>query len=81
MKFKIGDLVKIKPCSTIYGIIQDKDSVGIVLKEAVLMFVSDIMDIKTEYWAYDVIINGKTLRNIPEEVLEEFQNENEENFK
>lgn len=74
MNFKPGDLVKVKPSSTIYSVIVKNRNMGIVKKEAVLMYYHDweTDGVTQEYWAYDVIIEGKVHRNVPEEALERF---------
>ena len=32
-----------------------------------------------EYWAYDVLMGNHTFNNVPEEVLEKIENDDEEN--
>ena len=81
MKFKTGDLVKFKPSSTIYGIVVNTLNLGIIVEEAILMYVHDWQpDGDTrEYWAYDVLMGNHTFNNVPEEVLEKIENDDEEN--
>ena len=81
MKFKTGDLVKFKPASTIYGIVVNTLNLGIIVDEAILMYVHDWQpdgDIR-EYWAYNIVVGDRTFSNVPEEVLEKFENDDEEN--
>ena len=82
MKFKTGDLVKFKKLSTIYGIVVKDLNLGIVVGEAILMFVHDWQTDSdaSEYWAYNILVDGITFNNVPEEVLEKFENDNEENY-
>lgn len=70
MKFEIGDLVKVTTNSPLFGVV-DSQSIGIVAKHARLMYVHDCSDSDTikEFWAYDVIIEGRTFENVPEEGL------------
>lgn len=82
MKFKIGDLVKVKPNSPIYDRLKDTNSLAIVMQSARLMYVFDQEHVDTlrEFWAYTLLIEGETHCNIPEEGLEIFENEDEEDF-
>lgn len=81
MKFKTGDLIKFKPLSTIYGIVVKELNLGIIIDEAILMYVHEWQTDgdTTEYWAYNVLVGGQTFNNVPEEVLEKFENDDEEN--
>ena len=81
MRFNRGDLVRFKPQSTIYGIVVKDLNLGIISDEAVLMYVNDWQPdgVKEEYWAYSVLVGGTTFNNVPEEVLEKFENDDEEN--
>ena len=82
MRFNPGDLVLIRSDSTIYEMLESTSNVGIVVNKGVLMFVHTYNDgeIK-EFWSYDVIFDGRTFRNVPEEVLRGITDENEEDFK
>jgi hypothetical protein len=79
VKFRTGDLVKFKPSSTIYGVVVSDLNLGIIVNEAILMYVHDFgqEDSIKQYWSYDVLIDGETYRNVPEEVLEKIENDNE----
>ncbi len=84
-KFTIGDIVEISVECPIYNILKDKTSVGIIKRGAKLMYVHDWeADLKAEevikeFWAYDVVIEGQTFKNVPEETLVELmKNEDEE---
>ena len=81
MKYEKGDLVKFKPSSTIYGIMVKDLNLGIISDEAVLMYVHDweTDGVVRQYWAYTVLVADQTFINVPEEVLEKFENEDEEN--
>tara|TARA_B100000287_G_scaffold154238_1_gene145590 strand:- start:1005 stop:1274 length:270 start_codon:yes stop_codon:yes gene_type:complete len=84
-KFTIGDIVEINSDCPVYSVLKNKKSVGIIKKSARLMYihdwesVPDEEDILKEFWAYDVVIEGQTFKNVPEETLSEFiKNEDEE---
>ena len=81
MRFNIGDLVSLKKASTIYGIIPTELNMGIIATKAVLMYVHDweTDGCTREYWAYDVLLDGQKFVNVPEEVLEKIENDDEKN--
>lgn len=80
MKFKEGDLVRIKAGTSMHSVLEFASNVCIVVNPAVLMYVHlDEHGNKKEFWAYEVFIDGRMFKNIPEEILEEFnRNEDEE---
>ena len=82
MKFEVGDLVRITSNSPLFGVVKSQ-SIGIVSKHARLMYVHDWEDedILKEFWAYDIIIEGQTFENVPEEGLRGISNDNEKDFK
>lgn len=71
MKFEIGDLVRITTSSPLFGVVGNPQSIGIVAKPARLMYLHDWEDreVLKEFWAYDIIIEGQTFKNVPEEGL------------
>ena len=81
MKFNVGDLVSLKKTSTIYGILPTGANIGIVATKAILMYVHDWQTDgdNREYWAYDILMGEHKFLNVPEEVLEKIENDNEEN--
>ena len=81
MRFNPGDLVMIKSDSTIYEMLETGSNVGIVINKGVLMFVHTYGNGETkEFWSYDIVFDGRTFRNVPEEVLRGITDENEEYF-
>ena len=82
MKFEPGDLVMIKPDTTIYYSLDAASNVGIIISAAVLMYAHDTpKGKKLKFYAYDVIFDGQTYRNVPEEVLRGLENNDETNIK
>lgn len=82
MRFNPGDLVIIRSDSTIYEMLESNSNVGIVINKGILMFVHTYDDGENkEFWAYDVIFDGRTFRNVPEEVLRGITDEDEKDFK
>jgi len=81
MKFNVGDLVSLNKASTIYGILPTATNIGIIATKAVLMYVHDweVDGCSREYWAYDILMGEHRFVNVPEEVLEKFENDDEEN--
>ena len=71
MKFEIGDLVRITSSSPLFGVMVDVESIGIIAKPARLLYLHDWEDqeVLKEFWAYDIIIEGQTFHNVPEEGL------------
>lgn len=49
----------------------DVESIGIIAKPARLLYLHDWEDqeVLKEFWAYDIIIEGQTFHNVPEEGL------------
>lgn len=56
--------------SPLFGVVKPQ-SIGIVSKHARLMYVHDweLEETLKEFWAYDIIIDGQTFENVPEEGL------------
>ena len=79
MKFETGDLVMIDPESIIYEALEAAANVGVIISSGILMYVhSPSSGNEVHFWAYDVVFDGKTFKNIPEEVLktlEELKND------
>ena len=50
---------------------KDSNSLGIIKGKARLLYVHDweTEDVIKEFWAYDVIVEGQTYENVPEETL------------
>tara|TARA_R110002153_G_scaffold87310_2_gene216007 strand:- start:2289 stop:2534 length:246 start_codon:yes stop_codon:yes gene_type:complete len=80
--FEPGDLVQLKPNTGLYEMIESGSNVGIVVSPAILMYIHASMEgDRREFWAYNVIFDGREYRNIPQEVLRGLKNEDEENIK
>ena len=72
----------LKADTTIYYSLEAASNVGIVVSTAVLMYVHySSQGGKLKFYAYDVMFDGRTYKNVPEEVLRGLKNENEENIK
>lgn len=72
MRFKIGDLIRIKSDTFIYEMLESSSNAGLIVGSAVLMYVDeDPFGNRQEFWAYDIRMDGKIYKYIPEEVLEE----------
>jgi hypothetical protein len=77
-KFKKGDLV---------NVIDDVDllqglTLGIIISEPTLMFVykSECIPSSNEnYWVYDVVVGNQLIKELPEQIMKGFKNENEKN--
>jgi len=71
MRFEIGDIVSFQRNSPIYSIIPNKSSFGIISNKARLMYVCDweSTEVLREFWAYDIIIEGRVFVNVSEEGL------------
>ena len=71
VKFNIGDLITVTSNSPLFAAIRDRNSIGIIAKPARLMYIHDWEDgdVIKEFWAYDIIVEGQTFRNVPEEGL------------
>ena len=82
MRFETGDLVMLKADTTIYYSLEAASNVGIVVSTAVLMYAHTTQKgEKLKFYAYDVMFDGRTYKNVPEEVLRGLKNEDEENIK
>ena len=70
-RFEIGDLVCIRVNCPIFPLMKDSNSLGIIKGKARLLYVHDweTEDVIKEFWAYDVIVEGQTYENVPEETL------------
>ena len=75
--FRVGDLVSIRAHSPVYELMKNTKSFGIIKSGARLMYVHDweTEDVKKEFWAYDVVVEGHTYENVPEETLKKFEEE------
>lgn len=70
MKFSAGDLVMLRSDTTIYYSLDSSANVGIVISSGVLMYAHySSQGGKLKFYAYDVVFDGITYRNVPEEVL------------
>lgn len=70
MKFELGDLVMIRNDSLLYETIETASNVGIVVKAGMLMYVHYSQNGEAmKFWAYDIVIDGRTYKNVPQEVL------------
>lgn len=70
MKFEPGDLVMVKSETPIYYALESNSNVGIVVTTAVLMYAHySPQGGKLKFYAYDVMFDGRTYKNVPEEVL------------
>jgi hypothetical protein len=82
VKFDRGDLVMLKGDTTVYYSLEAASNVGIVVSKAVLMYAHQTHNgEKIKFYAYDVMFDGRTYKNVPEEVLRGLENDNEENIK
>jgi len=75
--FDVGDLVTIMVHSPIYPLMSDRNSFGIIKAKARLLYVHDweTEEVLKEFWAYDVVVEGHTYQNVPEETLKKFEEE------
>ncbi len=80
VKFKIGDMVQITPGSPIYSIGNNTFKIGLIKSEALLLYIHDweVDDVLKEFWVYDVIVNGRVFKNVPEEGLKRLENNEDE---
>lgn len=70
MKFEPGDLVMLKSETPIYYALESNSNVGIIMTAAVLMYAHySPQGGKLKFYAYDVMFDGRTYKNVPEEVL------------
>ena len=78
MKFEPGDLVMLRPDTTIYYSLDASANVGIVVTAGVLMYAHySPQGGKIRFYAYDVMFDGRTYRNVPEEVLKGLEKNDE----
>ena len=83
VKFKLGDIVQLSDRTPIYNSLESPESIGLVIAEPVLMYVHDweTEDVVREFWCYEVLINGRRYKNLPEEALKKVEkNEDEKNI-
>ena len=75
--FEVGDIVFIRTHSPIYPLMNDPASLGIIKAGARLLYVHDweTEDVVKEFWAYDVVVEGHTYENVPEETLKKLEEE------
>ena len=72
----------LKGGTTVYYSLEAASNVRIVVSKAVLMYAHQTPNgEKIKFYAYDVMFDGRTYKNVPEEVLRGLENENEENIK
>jgi hypothetical protein len=83
-RFEIGDIVFVKSYSPLYPSLKRVTNFGIIKGEARLLYVHDweTEEVRKEFWAYDILIEGQVFENVPEEGLrkideEELRNENQ----
>jgi|TARA_R100000081_G_scaffold80676_1_gene47772 hypothetical protein len=70
----------LKPDTTIYYTLEAASNVGIVVSAAVLMYAHySPQGGKLKFYAYDVMFDGRTYKNVPEEVLKGLKNNDETN--
>lgn len=82
MKFEPGDLVMLKHDTTIYYTLEATSNVGIVVSTAVLMYAHySPQGGKLKFYAYDVMFDGRTYKNVPEEVLRGLEKKDETDIK
>jgi len=78
MKFEPGDLVMLKPDTSIYYSLDSTSNVGIIVTGAVLMYAHySPQGGKIRFYAYDVMFDGRTYKNVPEEVLKGLEKDDE----
>ena len=78
MKFEPGDLVMIRSATPIYYALESNSNVGIIVTSAVLMYAHySPQGGKLKFYAYDVMIDGRTYKNVPEEVLRGLEKKDE----
>ena len=75
-RFNIGDIVYVKPESPLHPALESDDSFGIIKGSGRLLYVHDweTEEALKEFWAYDVVVEGRVFENVPEDglkVLEE----------
>lgn len=84
MKFSAGDLVMLRPDTTIYYSLDASANVGIIISAGVLMYAHySPQGGKLRFYAYDVVFDGITYRNVPEEALrglKELEKDDEKDF-
>jgi hypothetical protein len=80
VKFEPGDLVMLRAETPIYYAIEAASNVGIVVSSAILMYAHySSQGQKLKYYAYDVMFDGRTYKNVPEEVLRGLEKKDETN--
>lgn len=76
-RFEVGDIVFVQSFSPLYPSLKTSTSFGIIKGKARLLYVHDweTEEVLKEFWAYDVIVEGKTFENVPEEGLKKIDEE------
>lgn len=70
MKFEAGDLVMLMPDTPIFYAVEAASNVGIIVSTGVLMYAHySPQGGKLKFYAYDVMFDGRTYKNVPEEAL------------
>jgi len=70
-KFKVGDIVEIRPSNPLFEVLKRGVCFGIIKREARLMYIHDweTEEVVKEFWAYDVLVEGEVFKNVPEQGL------------
>jgi len=72
----------LKHDTTIYYTLEATSNVGIVVSTAVLMYAHySPQGGKLKFYAYDVMFDGRTYKNVPEEVLRGLEKKDETDIK
>ena len=76
-RFEIGDIVFVKSYSPLYPSLKRATNFGIIKGEARLLYVHDweTEEVRKEFWAYDILIEGQVFENVPEEGLRKIEEE------
>lgn len=78
VKFEAGDLVMLMPDTPIFYAVEAASNVGIIVSTGVLMYAHySPQGGKLKFYAYDVMIDGRTYKNVPEEVLRGLEKKDE----
>ena len=76
-RFEIGDIVFVKSYSPLYPSLKRAVNFGIIKGKARLLYVHDweTGEVRKEFWAYDILIEGQVFENVPEEGLRKIDEE------
>lgn len=67
--------------TTIYYSLEAASNVGIIISTAILMYAHDTpVGERLKFYAYDVMFDGRTYKNVPEEVLKGLEKNDEKNI-